>query len=188
MPVMSRSARGVAALTAAVLRVEELEAQLEAAKAEVKRLEEVELPAAFTEDGVSEIAIPGCPKAKRDVSVRGSFPSPFADTPNAFAKYEAARDWVIANQHEDSLKAVVTAEYDAGDRAAALASYERLRGDNRAHIKMVETVHSSTLRAIVRDRVNRALPVDPEALGCTVIRKVKLATKPRGPVPLDEDV
>ena len=178
MPTMSRSARGVIALTNAMLRVEELEGQLKAAQVEVRRLEEVELPAAFTEDGVSEIGIPGCPKAAKDVTVQGSFPSPYADRPDALERYETAKAWMVANGHEDSLRAVVAANYGAGEREAALEAYGRLRGDNRASVSITETVHHSTLRAIVRQRVAKAQPTPVEDLGCVVIRKVKLASKP----------
>ena len=178
MPIMSRSARGVIALTEAMLRVEELELQLKAATDEVNRLEQVELPAAFTEDGVSELGVPGCPKAKRDVSIKGSFPSPYSEVPNALERYEAAKAWMIANDHEDSLRAIVEANYGSGERDAALETFQRLRGDNRASVSIVETVHHSTLQAIVRDRIKKALPTPAEQLGCTVIRRVKLASKP----------
>jgi len=178
MPIMSRSARGVIALTDAMLRVEELELQLKAATDEVARLEQVELPAAFTEDGVSELGVPGCPKARRDVSIKGSFPSPFADVPNALERYETAKRLIIELGHEDSLRAIVEANYGSGERDAALEAFERLRGDNRASVSITETVHHSTLQAIVRARVKAALPTPAEELGCVVIRRVKLASQP----------
>lgn len=170
-----------------MIRVEELEALLKTAKAEVRRLEEVELPSAFTEDGVSELVVPGYPKAKKDVMVTGSFPLPDAEREDAVARYEAAKQWAIDNGHKDSLRAVVQASYGAGEREAALAAYESLRGDNRAHVKMVETIHHSTLRGIVRDRVQKALPTPAEELGCVVVRKVKLTTKPRRTASETED-
>lgn len=187
MPVMSRSARGVIALNSAMLRVDELEVQLAAAQAEVRRLEEVELPAAFSEDGISDLGVPGCPRAKKDVSVKGSFPSPFAERPDALQRYETAKQWMIDNDHEDSLRAIVEANYGAGEREAALEAYQRMRGDNRASVSITETVHHSTLQAIVRDRIKRMLPTPAEDLGCTVVRRVKFATKPVRPVVLDED-
>lgn len=179
MPTVSRSARGVAALDAALLRQQTLEAELEVAKAEVRRLEEVELPAAFTEDGLSELSLPSGLRARRDLTVQGSFPLPTADRPDAMQRHAAARDWMISNGHADSLRAVVTANYGAGEREEALATYEWLRGHNSATTTMVETVHHSTLRGIIRDRVSRGVATPVEELGCVIIRKVKLTTPPR---------
>ncbi len=110
MPIMSRSARDVAALVAATLRVDEPSGQLASAQAEVRRLEEVELPAAFTEDGVSEIGVPGCPRALKEVSVKGLLSvAGRRARGDAIPFYEAAKAWIIANGHKDSLRSVVRA-------------------------------------------------------------------------------
>lgn len=177
MPSMSRSARGIESLVTATRRVEQLEEELERARAEVRRLEEVELPQAFTEDGVSALTSIDGQRAERHLSVQGSFPSPTAERPDAVARFTRARDWMIENGYEDNIRAVVTANYGTGDRARALAEYERLRGDNRAAVAITETVHHSTLRGLVRQRVENGLPTPVEDLGCTIIRRVRLANR-----------
>ena len=53
---MRGASMGPEALRVAKLRLEQVQAELDNAKAEVRRLEEVELPAAFTEDGISELS------------------------------------------------------------------------------------------------------------------------------------
>lgn len=161
------------ALQAATLRVRALEEELAEAKREQQRLETVELPAAFTEDGISELRLPDGQKAARSVSVQGSFPD--ADHED----HEFALTWATENGLQDTIRCVVAANYSAGDREAALAEYERLRGDNRAFVTKGETVHPMTWKAVLLQRVKDGEPTPLERLGCVVLRRVKLTTPPR---------
>lgn len=174
-PSLSRSARGVAALREAVSRVQELEEALEIAKQEVKRLEEQELPAAFTEDGISELRLPDGQKAAKQVNVVGTFPSPDKEP----EKFATAMQWWTQNGFADTVRVEVSASYGTGDREGALAIYNQLRGDNRAHVTKSESVHAMTLRAAIKQRLEAGLPTPVEDLGCTVIRRVRLTTPPR---------
>lgn len=174
-PTTSRSARGVVALQAAVARVKELEDALDTAKAEVKRLEEQELPAAFTEDGIAELSLPSGQKAGRQLTVVGTFPSADKD-PEKFAR---AMEWWCANGYADTVKVEVSAAYGTGDRDAALGIYEQLRRDNRAYVSKSESVHAMTLRAAIKQRLEQGLPTPVEDLGCNVIRRVRLASASR---------
>lgn len=175
MPTESRSARGVAALRVATLRIAELESELENAHAERKRLEEVELPAAFTEDGISELRLPDGQKAARAVTVQGSLPSA-DDRPT---EREEALTWLSENGYRDTIRCAVTADYGLENYEAANTTFETLRGDNRAHVSKKESVHASTLKALVLQRVQAAQPTPLELLGCTIIRRVRLTTPPR---------
>lgn len=171
----SRSARGVVALQTAKLRQAQLEDELEHAKREVRRLEEVELPAAFTEDGVSELQLPDGQRAQRQVTVRGSFPD-MDDDPEG---HQRAVDIWAGLGYADTIRCAVIASFGPEDRATALAAYEALRGDNRAFVTKKETVHPSTLRAAVLARVRTGQPTPVEELGCVILRRVRLTTPPR---------
>ncbi len=175
MPSMSRSARGVEALRVAKLRVQQVEEELENAKREVRRLEEVELPAAFTEDGISELQLPGGQRARRQISVQGSFPDQETD-PERHRR--AVQLWAELG-YQDTLRCAVVASYSTEEREAAQAAYNALRGDNRAFVTMRETVHPSTLRAAILARIREGQPTPLEELGCVVIRRVRLTTPPR---------
>lgn len=175
MPSASRSARGVEALRVAKLRVQQVEEELENAKREVRRLEEVELPAAFTEDGISELSLPGGQRAARQVSVQGSFPDQETD-PERHRR--AVQLWTELG-YQDTLRCAVVASYSTEAREAAQAAYNALRGDNRAFVTMRETVHPSTLRAAILARIREGQPTPLEELGCVVIRRVRLTTPPR---------
>lgn len=175
MPSMSRSARGVEALRIAKLRLQQVEEELENAKREIKRLEEIELPAAFTEDGISELQLPGGQRARRQVSVQGSFPDQETD-PQRHARAVAL--WAELG-YQDTLRCAVVASYSTQEREAAQAAYEALRGDNRAFVTMRETVHPSTLRAAILARIRAGEPTPVEELGCVVLRRVRLTTPPR---------
>jgi len=176
-PTTSRSARGVEALRVATLRASELEAQLELAKAEIKRLEEFELPSAFTEDGISELRLPDGQRAQRSVDIQGSLPSE-SEHP---VERENALTWLAENGYADVIRCIVAADFGQDNRAAALELYERMRTSNVAHITKKETVHASTLKALIRQRINTNPPVETpiEELGCTIIRRIKLTTPPR---------
>jgi len=171
MPVVSRSARGVAALVAATLKVQELERDLADAKAEVGRLERDELPAAFIEDGISELRLPDGPAARRDLSVQGSLPT---DEP----RHAAGLEWAVANGYEGVIRSVVSANFGMEHRAAALDYYNAMRLDNRASTTLNETIHHSTLKAIAAERARNGQPVDWDNLGLTLIRRVKLMRPP----------
>lgn len=175
MPSVSRSARGVEALRVAKLRVQQVEEELENAKREVRRLEEVELPAAFTEDGISELQLPGGQRARRQISVQGSFPDQETD-PERHRR--AVQLWAELG-YQDTLRCAVVASYSTEEREAAQAAYNALRGDNRAFVTMRETVHPSTLRAAILARIREGQPTPLEELGCVVIRRVRLTTPPR---------
>lgn len=176
-PTTSRSARGIVALNTAKLRVAELEHQMEMALGEVKRLEEVELPAAFTEDGVSELIILGGVGAKRSVDIVGNLPSEVEHP----VEREHALTWLAENGYQDIIRCVVAADFGQENREAALAVYDTLRGNNLAAVTKKETVHHSTLRALIRQRMSANPPLDTplEELGCAIVRRVKLTTPPR---------
>jgi hypothetical protein len=157
-----------------------LEEKLSEAKAEVSRLENVELPAAFTEDGISELRLPdGGPAAKRDMSVQGSLPN---DEP----RHAAGLEWAVANGYEGVIRSIVTANFGMEDRQRALDYYNTIRLDNRAQTTLNETIHHSTLKALALERARAGQPVDWENLGLVLIRRVKLLRPPAAPVRLEE--
>lgn len=182
MPQLSRSVRGLAALRTAVLRVQMLEEQLERAEAEVKRLQEVELPSAFSEDQISELRLPNLPMAKRHVDIQGSLPS---ETERPVER-ENALTWLIENGYGDTIRSTVSAAFSQGDHEAALELFTQLRRLNNATVKKKEDVHHSTLRAIVRQRLEANQETPVEELGCTIIRRIRFSTPPRPPA--DDDV
>lgn len=175
LPTTSRSARGVVALTTAKLRQAQLEDELENAKREIKRLEEVELPQAFTEDGISELELPNGQRARRQVSVQGSFPDQESEPE---VHRTAVERWVELG-YADTIRSAVIASYPTEHRETAQAAYNALRGDNRAFVTIKETVHPSTLRAAVLSRIRAGEPTPVEELGCVVLRRVRLTTPPR---------
>ncbi len=175
MPQVSRSVRGMVALRTAVLHVMDLEARLERANAEVKRLQEVELPTAFTEDGVSELRLPDGLKAKRVTDIQGSLPSAALHP----VERENAILWLAENGYVDLIRTTVAADFDRGNNPAAVELFNQLRQLNNAHVTKKEDVHHSTLRAMIRQRIEANQETPIEELGCTIIRRVKLTTPPR---------
>lgn len=159
--------------------MQELERQLALAKAEVNRLEITELPAAFTEDGLSELRLPSGPGARRDMTVRGSLP---AEEP----RHGRGLIWLTETGYEENIRSMVTANYGREQRERAQQLYETLRGDNTAFTTLTETIHHSTLRAIGLERARAGQPVDWENLGLTLIRRVTLTRPPTHHVSTEE--
>ena len=157
---------------AATLRVQELEAELDAAKAEVNRLELQELPQAFTEDGISELRLPDRGiGAKRDIAVRGSLPVEEPRHGLGLARLDEYG-------HGDNIRSIVTANFGRMHREAARDYYEAIRTDNRAAASLTETIHHSTLRAIGLERAKAGMDTDWDNLGLIVQRRVTLLRPP----------
>ena len=175
----TRATRGVAALVAATLRVRDLERELEVAKAEVTRLEQMELPQAFTEASISELQIERGIGARRDLSVVGSLPS---EEP----RHTAGLNRLVEYGHQDNIRSMVTLNFGREHRDAALEYFNTVRTDNRAFVTINETIHHSTLRALALERVRNGQPVDFENLGLTVIRRVRLLRPPTRHVTLEQ--
>jgi len=163
----------VAALEAATVRVEAAKAELDAAKSFLHDLRTTVIPDVFSRHGVTSASIPSGAQAKTTIFITGALPK-IEDDPEAHA---AAVSWAEENGYKPLIKTVVEAKYGRDERDKALELFERLRGDNSAEVSMDETIHHTTLQAMVRQRLKDGLPIPLETLGVTVLDGVKLTKR-----------
>lgn len=159
----------VAALVAAINRVETAEAELAAAKAEREHLETKVLPEAFGELGIAKVTIDGV-EAKLSTMARGSLPKDEAER-------RVAIDWLAANGYADFVKCIVASSWGRGEYDKAKAEYDRLRGDNSAVTTLAEDVHWKTLCKIAKDRFLAGQDVPLQTLGVTILPRVTIPSK-----------
>lgn len=178
------ASEGVDVLVQSELAVLRIEASLDAEKAWKKQLEEVILPRLFDEEDTIEKETSLGSKARRGMHVTGSLPKPTEKmTPGevaaALKRRQDAIAWASENGYDPLIKSKVVAEWDKGERDKALKFYESLRGDNSVSSSLVEDIHHSSLKALVRDRLRRGLETPLETLGVTALTAVRLTKKPK---------
>lgn len=138
-----------------------------------RNLEEQVLPDLFLEAGIATLSLPNGTKAKLSGVAVGSLPKDPALREQALA-------WLVENGYGDLVKAEVSASWGTGERDAALAAYNTLRGDNSAKVAYDETIHSATLGKLVKDRLAEGQPTPTETLGVSIIQKVRLTIRRGG--------
>lgn len=126
------------------------EALLAQQKATLQRLLAVSLPEALAKAGLPSITSESGRKLSRRQIVAGTWPK---DDPVRLA---AAVKWLEQENLADNLKCTVKVEFGKGDRAHAIEFFELARGNNhKQKAEFVESVHSSTLGALLRERLKK---------------------------------
>ncbi len=187
IPNFRTPAEGVDYLFRVEQEITALEDQLARAKGAKYRLETSVLPELF--DNHDEVAVTSSAgvSAKKGLSVTGSLPKVGEkDTPEEAQANLAKREAAIALADTaygwgPFIKSTVTAAFDKGDRAGALAlmEYAQKMNSGQPVTKLEEGIHASTLQAQVRKRIEAGKDVDTEALGITALTAVKLTKRPK---------
>jgi hypothetical protein len=86
-----------------------------------------------------------------------------------------AFSWLRDNGHEDLIKNEVTASFGKGEDDVARALLVELSGKN-LKVTQEETVHSSTLKAFVKEQAERGI-ILPEALGAFKLNIAEIKRK-----------
>lgn len=181
---MATIAGSLQALLAAEKEVERLEGLLAAAKAEVNRLEQKELPELFDEAEESAVESNGI-KAKQKLKVIGSLPKVDPKAALDVQKQQelqraAAFTWLDEAGYGPNIKHTVTAEFDKGDAAKARELFDTIRrNSNSAAVGLKEDIHPQTLFAAMRRRVEEGKDVPLETLGLSVITVVEITKRPK---------
>jgi len=136
-------------------RVERLEDTLKAAKAELRRLLDVELPATMAELGVERINL-------RDGSALEVKQVVDARIPRA--KQAEALAWLREHGYGDLIKSQVVASFGAGDDEVARAAQLYLE-EIGAPVQAKETVHPQTLKAWARERLEAGDEIPDDLFG-----------------------
>jgi archaellum component FlaC len=134
-------------------RVAALEADVKEAKSVVHKLENVDIPSAMLELGVSSVTTDNGLEVKVQPFVDGSFIKGAEDKAIA---------WLEDNGFGDIIKASLSLALDRGDIDTAKAIAERVEDEFGVAPALKETVHPQTLKAFIRrcDEAGVDLPDD----------------------------
>lgn len=137
--------------------VEQAELLLKAAQAALRQTQEIDLPNAMQQAGVSEIKLPTGEKITIKEDVYASIPKD--------ERGELAYAWLRDNGFGDVIKNEVKVAFGRGEeeQAAALLAECKVNGWNNA--SFAATIHSSTLKALIREQLAKGKDVPLEMFG-----------------------
>jgi hypothetical protein len=147
-------------------KVEDLETQLTAAKADVRRVEQEDLPDLMQELGLETFKL----KTGEMVEVK-----PEVDCSITEEKRRNAHEWLTANGFGGLIKTEVVVTFGRGehDEAEGFAKEVAEQGKQPA---VVERVHPSTLKSFVKEQMAAGKPVPFDLFGVHPYNKVKISS------------
>lgn len=140
-------------------KVLDMEKQLEVAKADLRRVEQEDLPELMQELGLETFKL----KTGETIEVK-----PEIDCGISEERRRAAHDWLTANGFGGLIKTEVVAKFGRDERDAAVACAQQIGGE------MIERVHPSTLKSFVKEQMSAGKPVPFDLFGVHPYSKVKV--------------
>ena len=140
-------------------KVEDLDKQLDAAKADLRRVEQEDLPDLMQELGLETFRL----KTGETIEVK-----PEIDCAITEEKRAAAHTWLSGNGFGGLIKTEVVVKFGRDERAAAIACAQQIGGD------MIERVHPSTLKSFIKEQMSAGKPVPFDLFGVHPFNKVKV--------------
>lgn len=139
--------------------VARLETELEAAKKDMRRVEQEDLPDLMQELGLETFKL----KSGETIEVK-----PEVDCGITEERRAKAHDWLTTNGFGGLIKTEVVAKFGRDERDAAVACAEQIGGE------MIERVHPSTLKSFVKEQMAAGKPVPFDLFGVHPYNKVKI--------------
>lgn len=150
--------------------VERLETELIDAKADVRRVEQEDLPDLMQELGLETFKL----KTGETIEVK-----PEVDCSISAERRAAAHSWLVDRGFGGLIKTEVTVAFGRGDHAAAEDFAEEVAKSGKQP-EIVERVHPSTLKAFVKEQMAAGTQIPFDLFGVHPYSKVKItAAKPR---------
>jgi hypothetical protein len=143
--------------------VETIEKQLKEAEAELRQVREVDLPNAMLQAGVSEIKLPTGQKISIKEDIYASIPKD--------DRYHEAIDWLKEHGFGDVIKNKVEVLFGKGEEDQARALMMELNSNGWKTYTNSETVHSSTLKALIREQLAKGADFPLELFGAMPVTK-----------------
>lgn len=142
--------------------VAKLESQLVAAKSELLRLEQDDLPDLMLELGLSKFSMANGAAVEIQQDVQCGISE---------ERRRAAHDWLVKNGFGGLIKTAVSVEFGVGELDAANRVAEEIGG------LVKEAVHPSTLKSFVKEQLAAGKPLPFELFGVHPFNKVKITLK-----------
>lgn len=139
--------------------VERLETELEAAKKDMRRVEQEDLPDLMQELGLETFKL----TTGELIEVK-----PEVDCGISEERRTRAHAWLTENGFGGLIKTEVVAKFGREEREAAVACAQQIGGE------MIERVHPSTLKSFVKEQMAAGKPVPFDLFGVHPYNKVKI--------------
>jgi hypothetical protein len=140
--------------------VDSLESQLDAAKADLRRVEQEDLPDLMMELGLETFKL----RSGEVIEVRQEIECSISEE-----RRQKAHDWLAQNGFGGLIKTEVIARFGRAERDAAIACANAIGGE------MVERVHPSTLKAFIKEQMAAGKTVPFDTFGVNPFNKVKVS-------------
>lgn len=145
--------------------IEQLEEALKKKKQELNDVRDRDLPNALAEVGVASVTLKNGAKISVKQEVYASIPE---------ARAQAAFHWLRSNDFGALIKNVISAEFGKGEDEAAIEAARLLaEGGFTPHQK--ESVHPMTLKAFLKEQVEKGTEVPLDLFGAYVVNRTKVA-------------
>lgn len=145
----------------------ENEKLLKEQKAQIRQIEQEDLPLLMKEIGLSEITLED-----------GSKITLFEDCEAAItkAKHDAAMKWLVDNNFDGLIKCVVGIEFGKGDHDEAKELRDAIATDH-PEVQLIETVHPATLKSFVKEQMQAGKPLPMDTFSVRSFSRVKVKAK-----------
>ncbi len=142
----------------------ELENMMNLKKEELKQVAEIELPETMLNLGLQSFTLANGAKLSIKTFYRGSIPK---------ARQEEAFGWLKDNGHDDLIKNEVTSVFGKGEDEYAHKLMDNLE-EQGWNFENKKTVHPSTLKAFVREQLERGNSIPLDVLGVYIGHKSEI--------------
>lgn len=147
-------------------KVEDLETQLTAAKADVRRVEQEDLPDLMQELGLETFKL----KTGQVIEVK-----PEVDCSITEEKRAAAHSWLVDRGFGGLIKTEVVVTFGRGEHDAA-EDFANECAERGKQPNLVERVHPSTLKSFVKEQMAAGRPLPFDLFGVHPYNKVKISS------------
>lgn len=132
---------------------------------QLKQITDVDLPAAMAEVGLKSFTLDSGETIEIEEGIGTSISK--KNEAEAFA-------WLRDNGHGDIIKNVVSVSFGRGEEAEAQAAKDMLAEAGVTGINQKESVHWQTLRAFVKEQLQRGVNIPEDAFGIYEYQKSKI--------------
>lgn len=139
------------------------ESNMEIAKQHLRKVQEVELPAAMAEIGMQEFKLSDGTKVTVKNEVYCSIPKDMDGRLRAFS-------WLREHDLDGVIKNTVSLQFGKGEDDAALEAVQELRAQGYEPEQDMN-VHPQTLKALIKEQLNKGVDVPLDAFGAFTVNK-----------------
>ena len=150
---------------------------LEHLQYELIRVSEVRLPEAMAAVHMTEFALEGGYRVSVDTEYYANIPSPDSRKPGGQERRAAAFQWLKDHKHGDLIKTELTVQAGRGEQEK-IANVMAALKDLKVPFNTADAVHWSTLRAFVKEQLEKGTPIPEDIFGVHV-KKVATITSPK---------